>query len=289
MVFLRRIILRVIASEERQAAEQSVAASSDGQMQAVVLPEVFDRAIYLCPDVQSADAVPIPRWKRLLDVGFILLALPLWLPLMLLLMAWTKIVSRGPVFYRQERVGYGARRFMIFKFRTMHVNAQTRTHEEYFAHLMRVDLPMTKLDAAGDSRLIRCGRILRASGLDELPQVFNVLRGEMSLVGPRPCLPSEFERYGPADRERLNTLPGLTGYWQVNGKNHTTFKEMIGMDIFYARNLSVWLDLRIILKTLPALVAQVVETRRSSHRGDRRQADKTARARQRTDQVVKQA
>ena len=287
MLFLRTI-LRAIASEQRDGVEQSVPVSRNGQTQAAVLPEPAAQAVYPFLEFRVTEVVPIPRWKRLLDVGLILLALPVWLPLMLLLMAWTKIVSRGPVFYRQERVGHGARRFMLFKFRTMHVNAQTRTHEEYFAQLMQVDLPMTKLDATGDSRLIRCGRFLRASGLDELPQLFNVLRGDMSLVGPRPCLPNEYQRYGPADRERLNALPGLTGYWQVNGKNHTTFKEMIGMDIFYARNLSVWLDFKIMFKTVPALIAQMVETRRRSHRGDVEQTDH-ARATQRLDRVVKQA
>jgi exopolysaccharide production protein ExoY len=160
---------------------------------------------------------------------------------------------------------------MIFKFRTMHVNAETRTHEEYFAHLMQVDCPMTKLDARGDRRLIRCGRFLRASGLDELPQVFNVLRGEMSLVGPRPCLPTEFRRYQVWQHERVNAPPGLTGYWQVNGKNRTTFKEMMDMDIFYARNMSIGLDLIIMLKTVPALLEQVLESRIKS-RGKSRQA-----------------
>jgi lipopolysaccharide/colanic/teichoic acid biosynthesis glycosyltransferase len=114
---------------------------------------------------------------------------------MVLVMGWIKIVSPGPIFYRQERVGFRRARFMIFKFRTMHANAETRTHEDYFAHLMRLDCPMTKLDLEGDSRLIACGRLLRASGLDELPQIFNVLRGDMSLVGPRPALPTEFQRY----------------------------------------------------------------------------------------------
>lgn len=122
---------------------------------------------------------------------------------------------------------------------------------------------MTKLDLAGDPRLITGGRFLRASGLDELPQIFNVLRGEMSLVGPRPCLPHEFARYGLWQQERVNAPPGLTGFWQVNGKNKTTFSEMIAMDIFYARNMSVWLDLQIILKTIPALVEQTRETRQA--------------------------
>lgn len=204
----------------------------------------------------------VPRWKRVLDVAFVLVTLPLWLPVIILVMAWITIASRGPVFFRQERIGYRRRLFMIFKFRTMHVNAETQTHAEYFFRLMEEDCPMTKLDAAGDPRLIAGGRFLRASGLDELPQIFNVLRGEMSLVGPRPCLPHEFERYGEWQQERVNASPGLTGFWQVNGKNKTTFSEMIAMDIFYARNMNVGLDLKIILKTIPALIGQTLDGRR---------------------------
>jgi len=153
---------------------------------------------------------------------------------------------------------------MLFKFRTMCVNAETRGHEEYFADLMRSECPMTKLDAVGDTRLIPAGRFLRASGLDELPQIFNVLRGEMSLVGPRPCLPREFERYQPSEQQRVNALPGLTGYWQVNGKNNTTFKEMIAMDLFYSRNMSIWLDLTIMFRTIPTLIKEVLNRPRTS-------------------------
>ena len=231
-------------------------------------PMVFAQGRKICPDHQlepaDAENALIPRWKRILDVTCILLALPLWLPLTLLVTLWIRVTSPGPVFYRQERVGYRRNRFMIFKFRTMHVNAETRTHEEYFAHLMRVDCPMTKLDDSNDSRLIRCGRLLRASGLDELPQIFNVLLGDMSLVGPRPCLPHEFERYQPWQQERVNSPPGLTGYWQVNGKNKTTFSEMIAMDLFYSNNMSLSLDLTIMLKTIPALIVQTLESRAQS-------------------------
>ena len=175
---------------------------------------------------------------------------------MLIVMALVRFNSPGPVFYRQERVGYRRRSFMLFKFRTMHVNADTRTHEEYVANLIRSQLPMVKLDASGDSRLIRGGRFLRASGLDELPQIFNVLRGEMSLVGPRPCLPAELERYEEWQYLRTHAPPGLTGYWQVNGKNNTTFNEMIAMDIFYIRNMSAAADLRIMFRTPSVLIDQ---------------------------------
>ncbi len=176
----------------------------------------------------------LPRWKRTLDLFIILLSSPLWLPLMILIMVAIKATSAGPVFYRQERVGYRGRLFMLFKFRTMKVNVDTRVHESYLERLIATDSPMTKLDAQGDPRLIRCGRFLRAAALDELPQIFNVLRGEMSLVGARPCTVREFEHYRPWQRERVNGPPGLTGYWQVNGKNKTTFSEMIAMDISYA-------------------------------------------------------
>jgi len=252
-VFLRKIILRAIASEQRQGAQQSPAACRNGQVKETVLPGALDPAISPGPELGITEALRIPRWKRILDVACVVLSLPLWLPLMLLVMAWTRISSPGPIFYRQERIGFHGKRFMIFKLRTMKVNADTRTHEEYFASLMRSDSPMRKLDSSGDSRLIPWGRFLRACGLDELPQVFNVLRGDMSLVGPRPCTPHEFERYQPWEKQRVNAAPGLTGYWQVNGKNKTTFQQMIAMDIFYMRNMSLWLDLNIILKTVPVL------------------------------------
>ena len=207
-----------------------------------------------------------PGWKFALDVTCILLAVPIWLPLMVLLIVVTRIASPGPIFYRQERVGLGGKHFLIWKFRTMKVSAETQTHEHYFQVLMRVDRPMTKLDTYGDPRLAPFGRFLRASGLDELPQIFNVLCGEMSLVGPRPCTPNEFAHYEPWQRERVNALPGLTGYWQVNGKNKTTFNEMIAMDLFYLQNMSFLLDLKIILKTGAVIAGQLSESQQIAQR-----------------------
>jgi lipopolysaccharide/colanic/teichoic acid biosynthesis glycosyltransferase len=203
----------------------------------------------------------IPRWKRSLDVTCIVLTLPIWLPVMLLTMCFIKLVSPGPVFFRQERIGYKGRRFMILKFRSMKVDAETKSHEGHLDNLIKSDRPMTKLDACGDPRLIPFGTVLRASGLDELPQIFNVLFGDMSLVGPRPCTPHEFRQYEVWQRERVNAQPGLTGYWQVNGKNRTTFTEMIAMDIYYCCYMSLWLDLWIIVKTVPAIAVQLLETR----------------------------
>jgi exopolysaccharide production protein ExoY len=209
----------------------------------------------------AAAAPQAPAWKRLLDLTCILLSMPLWLPVMIFLTVWIKLASPGPIFFRQERVGYRGKRFLIFKFRTMKLNVETQSHERHLEQLIHANCPMTKLDAAGDPRIIRGGRILRAMGLDELPQLLNVIRGEMSLVGPRPCTPHEYNRYQSRQRERVNALPGLTGYWQVNGKNKTTFTDMINMDIFYTENMSLWLDVAIMFRTVPALVSQLIEVR----------------------------
>jgi len=164
--------------------------------------------------------------------------------------------SRGPVFFRQRRVGYKGREFMCCKFRTMQVNAEARVHQDYFQKLMGAEVPMTKLDARSDPRVVPFGAVLRATGMDELPQVLNIVRGEMSFVGPRPCIPYEYECYKPWQRRRFDAVPGLTGLWQVSGKNRTTFGEMIQLDIDYSQRQSLGLDLWIILKTLPALWQQ---------------------------------
>jgi lipopolysaccharide/colanic/teichoic acid biosynthesis glycosyltransferase len=189
----------------------------------------------------------------------IILAAPVLLPLMVLLAAFVRLVSSGPVFFRQERVGFRGSRFMCFKFRTMFVGVDTSVHRGYLNDLMKSDAPMVKMDAHGDPRLIPFGLLLRSTGLDELPQIINVLRGEMSLVGPRPCIAYEYEKYTEEQKERFNTLPGLTGWWQVSGKNQTSFKEMIRLDIDYARRKSLWFDIKIIFKTVPAIFTQIRE------------------------------
>ena len=210
--------------------------------------------------------VPVPRWKRLLDVSVVLLATPILLPLMTAIAILVRIVSEGPILFRQERVGYLGQRFMCFKFRTMFLNADTTVHQGHLDSLMDSDAPLVKMDAKGDSRIIPFGRLLRATGLDELPQLVNVLRGEMSLVGPRPCLPYEYNKYQRWQKERFNTLPGLTGLWQVGGKNKTTFTEMICLDIRYARTRTLWVDVKILFKTVPAILIQVLESRGFSQR-----------------------
>jgi lipopolysaccharide/colanic/teichoic acid biosynthesis glycosyltransferase len=213
------------------------------------------------PAISPSLSAPTHGWKRAIDLACCMLALPFLAVCTLVMAVVMKLVSPGPVFFRQERVGYQGRRFKIYKFRTMHVGADTANHQAYFKELVGTNAPMVKLDARGDSRLIPGSWLLRASGLDELPQVINVLRGDMSVVGPRPCLPSEYALYEPWQHGRFATLPGLTGLWQVSGKNRTTFDEMIRLDIRYAQTKTFWMDLRIIVMTVPALLIQIYDTR----------------------------
>jgi lipopolysaccharide/colanic/teichoic acid biosynthesis glycosyltransferase len=201
-----------------------------------------------------------PRWKRALDIGLILLTLPLLIPLVLATSAIIRLVSNGPILFKQERVGRGGEKFLCFKFRTMFTNANSTSHEGHLRHLIESNTPMTKMDAGGDKRIIPFGVFLRATGLDELPQLINVFRGDMSIVGPRPCLPYEFKYYQPAQYDRFSVVPGLTGLWQVSGKNKTTFQEMVRLDIEYSRRRSLGLDLEIMFKTVPTLLAQVMDT-----------------------------
>lgn len=212
------------------------------------------QSIPLCP------ASEIPQWKRPLDLFMLLLLLPAIALFFVAIALLIKLVSRGPVFFTQERVGLNGRKFRLFKFRTMHPNASASVHAQHVAAMIKGGTEiMRKLDSAGDKRMIPFGRYLRASGLDELPQLINVLKGEMSIVGPRPCTTYEYDLYEPRHRQRCNALPGLTGLWQVSGKNRTTFEQMIDLDIQYANHPSLGQDLRIIGLTFPTLLGQVAE------------------------------
>ena len=196
-------------------------------------------------------------WKRAVDVAGASLGLALLSPLLLLISLLIKMTSPGPVIFRQLRVGQGGKPFWLYKFRTMKLNADTSVHQQRLSELMNTEQPMRKLDMDNDPRLIPFAKVFRTLGLDELPQLFNVIRGEMSLVGPRPCLPYEADKYRLWQTQRFDALPGLTGLWQVSGKNKTTFVEMMRLDIAYAWKRSLWLDLKIIFRTLPAIVNQI--------------------------------
>lgn len=198
-----------------------------------------------------------PTWKRASDIVLVLLILPFVAFFALIVYCWIRIVSPGNVLFRQTRIGRGGKPFTIYKFRSMNLQALSQVHEAHVEHLIKSNLPMTKLDLVGDSRLIMGGCLIRTSGLDELPQLVNVLRGEMSLVGPRPCLPKEYELYDESQRHRFSIQPGLTGQWQVNRTNCTTFREMVKIDDDYVNRYSPWLDLQIMLKTPLVLLNQM--------------------------------
>ena len=219
--------------------------------------------------VSPGNVNKVPAWKKAFDSACVIFSLPLAIPLILLVALWIRLVSRGPALFRQERIGLDGRRFTLFKFRSMYHGAATTDHKRHVGRLVESGSPMIKLDLIGDSRLIPGGCFLRTAGLDELPQLINVLRGEMSLVGPRPCLPDELEYFDASQRKRFDVLPGLTGLWQVNGKNRSTFNEMNAMDLDYARKMSPWLDLKIMARTPMALLSQMGECMKQ-HRKARR-------------------
>jgi lipopolysaccharide/colanic/teichoic acid biosynthesis glycosyltransferase len=204
----------------------------------------------------------IPVWKRLMDIISAIFFLILLFPAFMAIAILIKIVSPGPVFFKQARIGYGGKPFQFWKFRTMKVNADTCTHQEYLCELINgcsdpedPGKPMAKLDP-DNSQIIPLGQLLRSTCLDELPQLLNVLRGEMSLVGPRPPIPYEVKEYRRWHNDRFDMVPGMTGLWQVSGKNRLTFKEMIRLDIRYTRNISIWSDLLILLKTPWAIIQE---------------------------------
>ncbi len=209
------------------------------------------------PTAVTYHVPPTYPGKRLVDIVFCLFALPLLGLTSLFVAIIVGLTSPGPIFYRQERVGICGRRFKMYKFRTMHVGASTSSHQAHFAQLINTNSPMQKLDGRGDKRLITGGWFIRASGLDELPQIINVLLGDMSVVGPRPCIPYEYDHYSAAQKRRLHALPGVTGLWQVSGKNSTTFDEMVRLDVRYAREKSLAMDLWIILMT-PVVLGQEI-------------------------------
>ncbi len=198
--------------------------------------------------------------KRTSDLIISLVATLLLLPFWLVIAVLIKLDSHGPVFYKQERVGMDGRIFLCYKFRTMHAEGDDHAHRDFQRRYIAGEpdsnlgdggQPIYKLHA--DPRITRSGRVLRKASLDELPQLLNVLHGEMSIVGPRPPIPYEVESYALWHRKRLDMKPGITGLWQVSGRNRLPFDEMVRLDLFYIENWSLLLDLKIILQTLPVM------------------------------------
>lgn len=193
--------------------------------------------------------------KACLDlVGACLLLLVLS-PVMAVIAILVKVTSPGPVVFRQERVGQGGRLFTLYKFRTMNDGVDTSLHELYISTFIKgegSERPIAKLP--NDSRITPLGRALRKSSLDELPQLFNVLRGDLSLVGPRPAIPYEVRRYEQWHLQRLSVRPGITGLWQVSGRSRVSFHQMVCLDLKYVEERSLRLDLWILLKTVPTVI-----------------------------------
>lgn len=216
---------------------------------------------------EAVDGIPgliyparLPGWKRAGDIAGSLAGLIMLTPLFLAVGAFIKLVSPGPVFFKQDRVGYLGRPFTMWKFRTMKVNADTSVHEKHLNRLINSDQTLTKLDLGKDNRLIPLAGLIRKTCVDELPQLINVLLGDMSLVGPRPCLAYEAREYSNWQHRRFNAFPGMTGLWQVCGKNRTTFKEMMRLDIRYSQERSLWSDTWILVRTFPAILAQIADS-----------------------------
>jgi exopolysaccharide biosynthesis polyprenyl glycosylphosphotransferase len=201
--------------------------------------------------------------KRCMDIVGALVGILLFLPLMFLTAIAVKVTSPGPIIFRQPRLGKKGTRFSFYKFRSMYANGDDRIHRDYVTNLIKGNLeeinqgdkstPLYKMKS--DPRITRVGKIIRKLSIDELPQFFNVLKGEMSLVGPRPPLPYEVEKYNPWHLRRiLEVKPGITGLWQVDGRSKTSFDDMVRLDLRYAQNWSLWLDLKILLKTVRAVI-----------------------------------
>lgn len=188
--------------------------------------------------------------KRLVDIGVSAAALLALSPLMAAVALMIKFTSPGPILFAQDRVGMNQRRFRLYKFRSMVKDADQRKKD--LAHLNELDGPAFKIN--NDPRITSVGRFIRKTSIDELPQLFNVLKGEMSLVGPRPPLPDEVNRYEWLFRRRLSVKPGITCVWQISGRSTTTFDEWMKMDKHYVENWSLWLDIKILLKTIPAVL-----------------------------------
>ena len=207
--------------------------------------------------------VPTERlsWKRPLDLvasaTLLLASIPLWVIIALLI----KLDSRGPVFYTQEAIGRGGEPFRLYKFRTMRTDADNQRHRAYVADFVRESSAQRQdggerkvYKMVDDDRVTRVGRWLRRLSVDELPQLLNVLRGEMSVVGPRPPLPYESALYDDWARQRLAVQPGITGLYQVTVRSEASFREMVEVDLEYIRRRSLWLDLGIMARTAPVML-----------------------------------
>ena len=210
--------------------------------------------------VLSQKSMDSYEWKdkRTLDILMSALALIALFPVFLCIALGIKLSSRGPVFYRQVRIGKNGNPFSFYKFRSMHLHNDSHAHQQFVTDFIKnsdreKENEIKVFKITDDPRIFKLGKFIRKTSLDELPQLYNVLKGDMTLVGPRPCLPYEWECYKDWHKNRLNVIPGCTGIWQTLGRSTVTFEDMVILDLFYISNMSLWLDFQIILKTFPVI------------------------------------
>jgi lipopolysaccharide/colanic/teichoic acid biosynthesis glycosyltransferase len=189
-----------------------------------------------------------------MDIIGSLLGLFVLSPIMLFATIGIKLSSPGPILFFQERVGLQKKKIPLIKFRSMHIGSGAKHHRKFMENIIK-DGEVKDTKIQDDPRIFPFGKFLRKTSIDEIPQLINVFRGDMSLVGPRPCLDYEADLYLRWHTKRFLTTPGLTGLWQVSGKNRLSFKEMIRLDIHYQKHISPWIDVKIILLTVPAIIS----------------------------------
>jgi lipopolysaccharide/colanic/teichoic acid biosynthesis glycosyltransferase len=220
-------------------------------VQVKVAPHASELAPHVAAHPAPTRAVDVAR--RVLDVGLALLMLLVLAPVLLLVAVAIRVDTRGPVLFRQRRLGRGMREFTVLKFRSMKASADSKRHRDYVTSLISGEGSNEQgglYKLAVDDRITAVGRFLRKTSLDELPQLWNVVRGEMSLVGPRPVIAYEVEEYPDWYLGRFAVRPGLTGLWQVSGRNERTYEEMVRLDLEYAERRTLGMDLLILLKTV---------------------------------------
>ncbi len=269
----QELLLRTIMNKASESLRQNLEPEQFDRISISfhLFPEEWDHNLpqrpsnpALYPDLSNREKgnKPFSAIKRMMDVGGSLIAIIVFAPAFLGIAAAIKLTSKGPILFRQKRIGQYGAPFMFLKFRSMYVNNDASVHKAYVTQLITGDAQAEASDENGngiykltkDRRITRVGRFLRRTSLDELPQFFHVLRGEMSLVGPRPPIAYEVEAYDIWHRRRvLEAKPGITGLWQVNGRSRVKFDDMVRLDLQYANTWSPWLDLKILLRT-PAVV-----------------------------------
>jgi undecaprenyl-phosphate galactose phosphotransferase len=245
----------------------AIAYAKNNSIQIFLLSNMFDIAISKV-DVTTFEGIPVidlslpstynlhSLFKRIFDIMASFFMMLLLSPMFILVAALIKIDSKGPVFFKQERIGKNGKKFKMLKFRSMYVNNDSSIHKEYVTNLIKNGAK----DSSGvyklmdDPRITRVGKFIRKWSLDEFPQLENVFIGEMSLVGPRPPLQYEVENYDEWHKRRLSVNPGMTGLWQISGRNKIGFEDMVLLDIYYVENWTIWLDLQILLKTIPVVL-----------------------------------